>query len=127
MIPLLDMRSPKSSASYVIDMASSSQQEAERQEKDLDVCRRHLQTSNFQVEALETECSRLLSMEDQLVSVFIMLQKGRTQCLSRKTLGQLILDVIDSSFSDDGQDMTADQFLRCLQQALTDCPLLAFG
>ena len=67
------------------------------------MCRRHLQSANFQVEALETECSRLLALEDQLVSVFRLLQKGRSQCLSRKTLGQLLLDVIDSSFCDEEQ------------------------
>lgn len=78
-------------------------QEIVRVETELDLCRRHLQTANFQVEALETECSRLLALEDQLVSVFRLLQKGRSQCLSRKTLGQLLLDVIDSSFGEDEQ------------------------
>lgn len=105
------------------ETSSSQQQEMARLESELVMCRRHLQTANFQVEALETECSRLLALEDQLVSVFRLLQKGRSQCLSRKTLGQLLLDVIDSSFGEDEQDMTADQFIRILQKTLSDCPL----
>ncbi|XP_052773445.1 EF-hand and coiled-coil domain-containing protein 1-like [Mya arenaria] len=106
-----------------LEELNSQHQEAFRVEQELSLCRRHLQTANFQVEALETECGRLLALEDQLVSVFRFLQKGRSQCLSRKTLGQLLLDVIDSSFGGEDQDMTADQFIRILQKTLSDCPL----
>ncbi|KAL4231981.1 EF-hand and coiled-coil domain-containing protein 1 [Mactra antiquata] len=109
-----------------LDAYNAQQQELVRLDNEIVMCRRHLQTSNFQVEALETECSRLLSLEDQLVSVFRLLQKGRSQCLSRKTLGQLLLDVIDTSFGDEDQDMTADQFIRVLQKTLSDCPLFLF-
>ncbi|KAH3789099.1 EF-hand and coiled-coil domain-containing protein 1-like [Dreissena polymorpha] len=102
---------------------SAQLQEFARLDQEVTMCRRHLQTTNFQVEALETECSRLLALEDQLVSVFRFLQRGRSQCLSRKTLGQLLLDVIDSSFGEEDHDMTADQFIRILQKTLSDCPL----
>ncbi|KAL5013360.1 hypothetical protein ScPMuIL_007630 [Solemya velum] len=82
-------------------------EELDRTREDLSMCRRHLLSAQFQIEALENECSRLLSLEDQIVSVVTLLQKARQQCLSRQTLGQFILDIIDSGTEDENEGPTA--------------------
>jgi hypothetical protein len=49
-------------------------QEIERLRNDLSSCRKHMSKTQFQLEAVEIECSRLLSMEDQLISIVNLLK-----------------------------------------------------
>ena len=56
--------------------------EIERLRNDLTSCRKHMSSTQFQLEAVEIECSRLLSMEDQLISIVNLLKWAKEKVLA---------------------------------------------
>ncbi|XP_062586481.1 uncharacterized protein LOC134248071 [Saccostrea cucullata] len=99
-------------------------QEIERLRSDLTSCRKHMSSSQFQLEAVEIECSRLLAMEDQIASVITLLQRAKDVHLHRQILGDIIFNAVTSSvsLSSGSSGIPADVFLRELQERLSMHP-----
>ncbi|KAK3103472.1 hypothetical protein FSP39_019486 [Pinctada imbricata] len=80
---------------------SDQSQEIERLRLDLSSCRKHVMSTQYQLEAVEIECSRLLAMEDQLVSVITLLRRARQMHIHRQILGDVVLSAVVTSDTDD--------------------------
>ncbi|XP_033746525.1 uncharacterized protein LOC117331756 [Pecten maximus] len=101
--------------------------EIERLRSDLVTCRKHMMTSQFQLEAVEIECGRLLSMEDQLISVITLLKRAREQHVHRQLLGDIMMGAIAAAVAledDVSPGLCAESFLRELQEQLSLHPVL---
>ncbi|XP_060081394.1 uncharacterized protein LOC132560735 [Ylistrum balloti] len=101
--------------------------EIERLRSDLMTCRKHMMTSQFQLEAVEIECGRLLSMEDQLISVITLLKRAREQHVHRQLLGDIMMGAIAAAVAledDVSPGLCAESFLRELQEQLSLHPVL---
>lgn len=101
-------------------------QEIERLRSDLASCRKHMTSSQFQLEAVEIECSRLLAMEDQIASVITLLQRAKDVHLHRQILGDIILNAVTNAMCLDSGSagIPADVFLRELHERLSLHPQL---
>lgn len=101
-------------------------QEIERLRSDLASCRKHMTSSQFQLEAVEIECSRLLAMEDQIASVITLLQRAKDVHLHRQILGDIVLNAVTNAMCIDtgSAGIPADVFLRELHERLSLHPQL---
>ncbi|XP_069141847.1 uncharacterized protein [Argopecten irradians] len=109
------------------EINSEQSKEIERLRADLMTCRKHMMTSQFQLEAVEIECGRLLSMEDQLISVITLLKRAREQHVHRQLLGDIMMGAIAAAVAledDVSPGLCAESFLRELQEQLSLHPVL---
>ncbi|OWF44593.1 uncharacterized protein LOC110458165 [Mizuhopecten yessoensis] len=109
------------------EVNSEQSKEIERLRCDLMTCRKHMMTSQFQLEAVEIECGRLLSMEDQLISVITLLKRAREQHVHRQLLGDIMMGAIAAAVAletDASPGLCAESFLRELQEQLSLHPVL---
>ncbi|XP_071142083.1 uncharacterized protein [Mytilus edulis] len=106
---------------------SEQSQEIERLRNDLSSCRKHMSSTQFQLEAVEIECSRLLSMEDQLISIVNLLKWAKEKHVHRQILGDHIYAAVDAAKRGDytSAGLPADLFLRELQDQLSANPILS--